>query len=45
MVKGLEGKPYKEYLRSPVLFSLEETERRPHCCLELLYKGKQRGRH
>lgn len=45
MVNVLEGKPYEEYLRSFGLFSLEETEGGPHCCLELPYKGKQRGRH
>ncbi|RMC05204.1 hypothetical protein DUI87_18388 [Hirundo rustica rustica] len=31
MVKNLKGKPYEEQLKSLGLFSLEETERRPHC--------------
>ncbi|KAJ7424448.1 hypothetical protein BTVI_06372 [Pitangus sulphuratus] len=35
MVKGLEGKPCKEQLRTLGLFILEEIERRPHCSLQL----------
>lgn len=31
MGKGLEGKSYKEQLRALGVFSLEETEVRPHC--------------
>lgn len=31
MVKGLEGKLYEELLWSVCFFSLEETEKRPHC--------------
>ncbi|KAJ7397260.1 hypothetical protein BTVI_136919 [Pitangus sulphuratus] len=41
MVKGLEGKPYKERLRSLGLFSLEETEGKPHCSYNFLMKGRR----
>ncbi|KAF4804115.1 hypothetical protein TURU_010429 [Turdus rufiventris] len=39
--KGLEGKPYEEQLRSLGLFSLEETERKPHCSYNFLMRGKE----
>ncbi|RMC06770.1 hypothetical protein DUI87_16216 [Hirundo rustica rustica] len=42
MVKDLEKKPYKEQLRSLHLFSLEETEARPHSSRNLL-KKRSRG--
>lgn len=39
MVKGLEGKLCEEQLS---LFSLEETEGRPHCSLNVLTRGSRR---
>lgn len=45
MVKSLEGKPYEKQLRSLDLLSLEETEERPHCGLQLPHEGRQRGRY
>ena len=39
MVKGLEGKPCEEWLRSLGLLSLEETEGRPHCSYSFLGRG------
>lgn len=32
MVKGLEDMTYEQWLRRLGLFSLEESERSPHCC-------------
>ena len=40
MVKDLEGKPCEEGLRSLGLFSLEETEGRPHCSHNFLVRGQ-----
>lgn len=40
MVKGLEGKPYDEWMRSLSLFSLEETAGTFHCSLHLPHEGK-----
>lgn len=44
IVKGLEGKPYGELLRSFDLFSWK-TLRRPHCSLQLPCEGEGRSRH
>lgn len=44
-VEALDGKPYEMWLRSLVLFSLEETEARPHHGLKLPLKVKRRDRH
>ena len=41
-VKGLEGKPCDEQLRSLGLPSLEEIEETPH---QRCHEGKRRGRH
>ncbi|KAJ7412186.1 hypothetical protein BTVI_47129 [Pitangus sulphuratus] len=38
MLKGLEGKPYEEWLKSLGLFSLEK--RRPHCNYNFLMRGR-----
>lgn len=38
-VQGLKGKPYKKWLRSLGLFSLDETEERPHCSFIFLVRG------
>ncbi|KAF4792447.1 hypothetical protein TURU_122208 [Turdus rufiventris] len=40
MVKGLEGRSYEEELRSSGLFSLKETEGRPHGTYDFIWKGK-----
>ena len=40
MVKDLEEKPCEEWLRSLGLFSLEETEGRPHCSYSFLMRGR-----
>ena len=45
MVEALEVKLYEMWLRSLVLFSLEETEARPHHGLKLPLKAKRRDRH
>lgn len=42
-MKDLEMKPHEAWLVSLDLFSLEETEWRPHCNLPL--EGKKKGRH
>ena len=39
MVKGIEGKLYEEQLTSLGLFSLEETEGRPHCSYNFPMRG------
>lgn len=44
-MKGLEGKPPEEQLRSLGLFSLQENEGRPHCGLQHPHEGKWRCRH
>lgn len=33
-------KPYEESLRAPALFSLEESEGRPHCSYNILVRGR-----
>lgn len=41
MVKGLEQKLHKEWLRLLSLFSLEEIERRRHCSYNFLMRGRE----
>lgn len=43
VVKDLEGKPYEESPRSLGFSRLEETERRPHCSLQLPLEEDRRG--
>lgn len=44
-VQGLEVKPHEKWLRSLGLFSLDETEGKPHSSLQLPRdEGKRRGR-
>lgn len=45
IVKGHEGKPYKEWLRSLGLSNLEEIEGRTHQRLHFHREGKRRDRH
>lgn len=44
MVKGLQGKPYKELLRALGLFILGETEGTPHHTLQLPAEEQWRDR-
>lgn len=44
MMKGLEGKLYKEQLRSLGLLIVEETEGRPQTSLQFLHEGMWWGR-
>ena len=41
MVNGLEGKPYEEWLMPLGLFSLENTEARPHHGFHRSHKGRE----
>lgn len=42
-VEGLEEDSHKELLRSPGLFSLEDTEGRSHCSYNFLMRGQEQA--